>query len=161
MKARVTAASIVAVLIAAAGAAAAGGFQSPDHQAGVRLSSARAGASNVGLVVQMPTVLQCGRPTGGAVVVTLPRSEQMPRSIAVTNVRVNGVPASKVTVARRAVTVSLPIHRGITCFALIDGMMKITVAPGAALGNPSSAGSYAIGIRQGKTSYVVPITIKA
>jgi hypothetical protein len=161
MKARVSVASIVAMLLTAAGVAAAAGFQSPNREASVTFSSVKAGASNVGVVVQVPTVLECGRPTGGGVVLTLPRNERMPRAIAAASVRVNGLTASKVTVAGRVVTVSLPIHRGVTCFALIDGMMKIAVAPAAALGNPPSAGSYAVGIRQGKTAYVVPVAIKA
>ncbi len=158
MKVRVAAAALVALLVA--GAASGARLQSRSGEASVTLSSSAAGAQDVGLTVQIPTVLQCGRPTGVPVALTLPRAVQMPRAIPVSAVRVNGVPASKVVVASRVVTVSLPIHRGITCFSLIEGKMKITIAPSAALGNPSSAGTYAFGIRQGKTAYVVPITIK-
>jgi hypothetical protein len=160
MKVRVAAGAVLVALAVAGGAVAGVGFQSPNHEATVTLSSATAGASNVALTVQMPTVLQCGRPTGGDVVLTLPRAARVPHAIAASTVRVNGVLPSKVAVTGHAVTVGLPVHKGITCFALIDGTMKLTVAPSAAFGNPASAGTYAIGIRQGKTAYVVPVTIK-
>jgi hypothetical protein len=160
MKVRVAAGAALVSLLAAGGAAAGVGFQSPNHEASVTLSSANAGASNVSLTVQLPTVLQCGRPTGGDVVLTLPHAARVPHSIAVAAVRVNGVLPSRVAVTGRVVTVSLPARRGIMCFVLVEGMMKLTVAPSAALGNPSSAGTYAFGIRQGKTAYVVPITIE-
>ena len=160
MRVRVVTAAMLAALSIGGGAAAGVGFESPNHEATVTLSSATAGASNVALTVQIPTVLQCGRPTGTPVVLTLPRAARVPRAIATSAVRVNGVPPSKVAVTGNVVTVGLPAHKGITCFALVDGMMKLTFAPSAAFGNPPGAGTYAIGIRQGKTVYVVPITIK-
>jgi len=157
---RVAAAAALVALVAA-GAAAAARFQSPNGAATVTLSSTAAGAQNVAVTVQIPTVLQCGRPTGVPVAITLPRAERMPRAIVAAMVRVNGVPPSKLTTVGRVVTVSLPVRKGITCFALVDGLMKITFAPGAALGNPSSAGTYAFGVRQGRTAYSIPITIHA
>jgi hypothetical protein len=160
MQVRVATAAIVVVLSVVGVATAGGGFQSPNHEATVTLSSVAAGAANIAVTIQLPTVLQCGRPTGGDVAVTLPRTARVPHAIAASAVRVNGVTPSKVTVTGRIVTVGLPVHKGITCFALVDGIMKLTVAPSAALGNPPGAGTYAIGIRQGKTTYVVPITIK-
>lgn len=158
MKVRVAAAAALVALVAA-GVGAAARFQSPNGAATVTLSSAAAGARNVAVTVQIPTVLQCGRPTGVPVEITLPRAERMPPAIVASMVRVNGVPPSKLTTAGRVVTVSLPVRRGITCLSLVDGMMKITFAPGAALGNPSSAGTYSFAIRQGRTAYVVPVTI--
>ena len=160
MQVRIATGAMLAALSIAGGAAAGVPFQSPNHEATVTLSSATAGASNVALTVQIPTVLQCGRPTGVPVAITLPRAERLPRAVVASTVRVNGVPPSKITMAGRVVTVSLPVRRGITCFSLVDGMMKITFAPSAAFGNPSSAGTYSFGIRQGKTAYVVPVTIK-
>jgi len=154
------AAAAALVALGAVGVAAAGRFQSPDGAATVTLSSSAAGAQNVAVTVRIPTVLQCGRPTGVPVAITLPRAERMPHAIASATVRVNGLAPSKVATAGRVVTVSLPVRRGITCLALVDGTMKITFAPGAALGNPSSPGTYSFGIRQGRTAYVVPVTIK-
>jgi len=151
-------AALVALVVA--GAAAAATFQSPNGAAKVTLSSTSAGARNVAVTVQIPSVLQCGRPTGVPVAITLPGGERMPRSIAASTVRVNGVQPSKVTIAGRVLTVSLPARRGITCFALVEGMMKISFPSTVAFGNPSSAGTYAFGIRQGKTAYVVPVAIK-
>jgi len=159
VKVRVAAAAAFAALLAAGGAAGAL-FQSPNGEATVSLSSAAAGARDVGLTAQIPTVLQCGRPTGLPVALSLPRGVRMPGAIPLSAVRVNGVQASKVVVANRVVTVTLPVHRGITCFALIEGKLKIAIAPSASLGNPSSAGTYTFGIRQGRTAYAVPVTIK-
>jgi hypothetical protein len=148
------------VLVAAAASAAAGGFQSPGGGATVTLSPPAAGARLVAVTVQLPAALQCGRPMGGPVSVTLPRGERMPSVIAVTAVRVNGLASSKVDVVGRVVTVSLPVHRGITCMSIIDGTMKIVFAPAAGLGNPSAAGTYTVIVRQGKTGYLVPVSIK-
>ncbi len=149
----------VLVLLAAAGAAAAAVLQSPGV-ATVTLSPAAAGARRVSMTVQLPATLQCGRPMGGPVSVTLPRGERMPSAIAATAVRVNGRASSKVAVAGRVVTVGLPVPRGITCMSIIEGTMKIVFAPAAGLGNPSAAGTYTVVVRQGKTGYLVPVSIK-
>jgi hypothetical protein len=153
------AAAVPLVALAAAGVAGAARFQSPNGAATVTLSSSAAGAQDVAVTVQIPTVLQCGRPTGVPVAITLPRAERVPGAIVASTVRVNGVSPSRIAMAGRVVTVTLPVRRGITCLALVDGMMKIAFAPGAALGNPSSAGTYTFAIRQGRTAYVVPVTI--
>jgi hypothetical protein len=105
-------------------------------------------------------VLQCGRPMGGPVSVTLPRGERMPRAIPSTAVRINGMTPASVTVSGRMVTVSLSVHHGVTCMSIVDGRMKIALAQGAGLGNPATAGSYTVVIRQGKTGYLVPVAIK-
>jgi hypothetical protein len=147
------------VLLAAAGAAVAAVVQSPGV-ATVTLSPAAARAWPVTVTVQLPAALQCGRPMGGPVSVTLPRGERMPSTIAATAVRVNGLASSKVAVTGRVVTVALPVRRGITCMSIIEGSMKIVFAPAAGLGNPSAAGTYTVIVRQGKTGYLVPVSIK-
>jgi hypothetical protein len=148
------------VASAAAGVAAAAGFQPRGGEATVTLSSAAAGARPVAVTVGLPAVLQCGRPMGGPVSVSLPRGERMPRAISKAAVRVNGMIPSNVAVDGRKVTVSLPVRRGITCMTIIDGRMKIVVAERAGLGNPSAPGTYMVVVRQGKTGYLVPVSIR-
>lgn len=135
-------------------------FQSPDHAASVQLSSVKAGADNVALTARVQSVLRCGRPTGGAVVVSLPKSAHVPASIARTSVRVNGKVPSKVSVAATTVTVSLPVVNGITCDSMTDGVVQVAFAPSAALGNPAHAGTYTVAIRQAQLAHAVSIAIK-
>jgi hypothetical protein len=142
------------------GAADAVNFQSPDHAASVQLSSVKAGADNVALTVRLQSVLRCGRPTGGAVVVSLPKAAHVPGSIARTSVRVNGKAPSKVSVAATTVTVSLPVVHGITCDSMTDGVVQVAFAPSASIGNPANAGTYAVGVRQAKAAHSVSIAIK-
>lgn len=136
-------------------------FQSPDHKATVLLSTVKAGAERVALTVRLQTVLRCGRPTGAAVVVTLPRAARLPHAIAAASVRVNGKAPARVAVAGRSVTVGLPIVHGITCNSLTAGTLQVAFAPAAALGNPAAAGTYAIAIRQGQSARTVSIAIQA
>ena len=135
-------------------------FQSPDHKATVKLSTAQAGADHVAVTVRLQTILRCGRPTGGNVVVTLPPAARLPHAIGVQAVRVNGKAPSKVAVAGRSVTVGLPVAHGITCNSLTDGILQVAFAPAAALRNPAAAGNYAVVIRQGQSAHTVPIAIE-
>jgi len=135
-------------------------FQSPDHAATVALSSAKAGADDVAVTVRLQTLLRCGRPTGGAIVVSLPRSAQVPRTIASKSVRVNGKAPSKVSVSATTVTVGLPAVQGVTCDSMTDGVVQVVFAPTAALGNPAHAGSYTIAVRQARAIHSVPIAIR-
>jgi len=84
----------------------------------------------------------------------------MPRAIATASARVNGVTPASVVVGGRTVTVSLPVRHGVTCMSIIDGRMKIVLAQTAGLGNPSAAGSYTVVVRQGKTGWLVPVSIR-
>ena len=135
-------------------------FQSPDHAASVQLSSVKADADDVALTVRLQSVLRCGRPTGGAVVVSLPRTAHVPGSIAGRAVRVNGKAPSKVTVSGTTVTVGLPVVHGITCDSMTDGVVQVAFSPSAAIGNPAHAGTYSVGIRQARVVHSVSIAIK-
>ena len=140
-------------------AATAVNFQSPKHDATVLLSSTKAGADHVAVTLELRTTLRCGRPFGPGVVVTLPRTAQVPASIAGSAVRVNGRPPSKLSVSGRTVTVGLPATHGIVCDSITDGVLRVRFAAGAALGNPPGPGAYAFAIHRGAKAYTVPITI--
>ena len=153
-------ATVLAALAAAAAAAGALAVPSPAHPVSITLSSSKAGAGNVGLTLRMPTVLQCGRPRGGPVVLTLPRAAHVPRAIGLAAVTVNGKPPSTVAVKGRAVTVGLPVPHGIMCDSLVDGVLVIAIAPSAALRNPARAGTYRATVQQGHESWSVPVTVR-
>jgi hypothetical protein len=159
MRSRVVIGAVLVSLVAVGAAVAA--LEPRGHEATVTLSSAAAGANSVAVTVQLPAALQCGRPMGGPVSVTLPRGERMPHSIATATVRVNGVAPGSVSLVGRTVTVSPPVHRGVTCMSIVEGRMKIVLAQTAGLGNPSAPGSYTVVVRQGNTGWLVPVTIKA
>jgi len=143
--------------VVAAGASAAG---TPSHAVSITLSPATAGARNVGLTLRMPTVLQCGYPRGGPVTLALPRAAYVPRKIAVAAVRVNGRTAPTVAVKNRAVTVGLPVPHGIVCDSLVEGVLRIAIAPGASLRNPARPGTYSVRVRQGHASWAVPVAVR-
>jgi hypothetical protein len=150
----------LAVATAAVAAAGASAVPSPGHPVSITLSSAKAGARNVGLTLRMPTVLQCGHPRGGPVVLTLPRATSVPQKIGVAAVTVNGKPASAVGVKGRAVTVGLPVPHGMICDSLVDGTLQIAIAPSAALRNPAKPGTYTATVQQGHESWTVPVSVR-
>ncbi len=147
-----------AAALAVAGGAA--GFQQPKHPATITLSPATAGAGHVGLTLRMPTVLRCGRPTGGAIVLTLPRAAGVPRTIGTAAVTLNGMSPASVTVVGRSVTVSMPVVHGAICDSLVDGVLKLVIAPAAALRNPPRAGSYSVTVQQGHVTYQLPVAVQ-
>jgi hypothetical protein len=150
---------VAAAALAVAGGAA--GFQQPKRPATITLSPATAGASHVGLTLRMPTVLRCGRPTGGAIVLTLPRAAGVPRTIGNAAVKLNGVSPAAVAVVGRAVTVSMPVVHGAICDSLVDGVLKLVIAPSAALRNPPRAGDYSVIVQQGHATYRLPVAVQA
>ena len=147
-----------AAALAVAGGAA--GFQQPKHPATIMLSPATAGAAHVGLTLRMPTVLRCGRPTGGAIVLTLPHAAGVPRTIGTAAVTLNGKSPAAVTVAGRSVTVSMPVVHGAICDSLVDGALKLVIEPAAGLQNPTRAGSYSVAVQQGHLTYQIPVAVR-
>jgi hypothetical protein len=151
----------VAAAAALTVAGAAAGLQQPKSPPTITLSPATAGAGHVGLTLRMPTVLRCGRPTGGAVVVTLPRGAGVPRTIGTASVTLNGMRPAAVTVVGRSITVNMPVVHGAICDSLVDGVLKLVIAPAAALRNPPRAGSYAVTVQQGHVTYRLPVAVQA
>jgi hypothetical protein len=124
----------------------------------VQLSSVKAGARNVRLVIALPAPLRCGRPAG-SVVVELPKAEPVPASIETDAVATNGRSAGKVSVKGNAVTVAVARPAGLTCFSIVAGSLTVVFAPKAGLRNPATPGSYVFRIRRAARVYSVPIRI--
>ena len=74
--------------------------------------------------------LICGRVTG-LLKVTFPATARLPRTIPPSAVTVNGSRAAAVSIAKRAVTVTVPRKPGLTCMSIVLGKLTIAFAPRA------------------------------
>lgn len=74
--------------------------------------------------------LICGQ-VSGLLKVTFPAAARLPRTIVPAAVTVNGRSATAVTVAKNAVTVTVPRKPGLTCMSIVLGKLTIAFAPRA------------------------------
>jgi hypothetical protein len=119
----------------------------------VVLSSNAAGASAVSMTISLRTELQCGRLMGGPVVATFPRRVRVPGTIVATAVLVGTRASRSVSVAGHAVSVAMPLPRGVMCDSIAPGVAKITFSRAAGLGNPKSPGVYVLKLRRGSETF--------
>lgn len=130
--------------------------------ASAALSSTKAGAKPVELVLKLRYTMVCGQPGTGTAVVMLPAAANVPDTIPSSAVLVNGKPAPKVSISGHAVTVSLPLKRpGVTCMVVGPGTLTLTLTRAAGLGNPAAAGTYAIHIRRNARTFTTSVAISA
>ncbi len=126
------------------------------------LSSRRAGAKPVELVIRLRYTMVCGQPGAGTAVIMLPTAADVPARIATSAVRVNGKAAPAVSVAGHDVTISLPLKRpGVTCMVVGPGTLTLTLTRAAGLGNPAAAGKYTIRIRRRTRTFTTSVAISA
>jgi hypothetical protein len=124
------------------------------------LSSSKAGARHVTLTISITAELQCGRLMGSrTLAVTLPA--RIATSVPASAVTVGGKAVRAVSVAGRAVTVTLAPPRGIMCDSIRTGVAKLVFLPAANVVNPASPGSYAVRVAHGSQSYSAPLAIHA
>jgi hypothetical protein len=127
----------------------------------VVLSSSRAAARPVTLTVKLGAFpIICGRPRG-SFVVTFPAAEQLPKAIAAEAVHVNGTAAGQVGLGGRDVTVTAPVAKGVSCLVMRLGTVTLVFTSAANLGNPMSAGTYALTVRHGTQQYHAELKISA
>jgi hypothetical protein len=119
----------------------------------VALSSNAAGAKAVTMTISFRTELQCGRLMGGPVVTTIPRQMHVPGTINAAAVLVGTRAARSVTVASHAVTVAMPLPRGVMCDSIAPGLAKITFSRAAGLRNPKAPGAYVLKLRRGSVTF--------
>jgi len=148
-----------ALATGAAAVAAPPGAEGSDW-ASASLSSSRAGARPVALVVSLHTELQCGRLRTGAVAITFPAAMTLPKTVSVSAVSVQGRRPGGVTLSGRTLTISPAPPVGVICNVIAPGVAKILVSQAAQLGNPASAGTYALGVRYGTETLRATLTIK-
>ena len=129
--------------------------------ASAAMSSPKAGAKPVSLLVSLHTELQCGKLRNGALALTFPSGFALPATVAPSAVLVDGVKASKVRLTGRTLSITMPVRTGIMCMVIAPGTAKILVTKAAQLGNPSSAGAYALGVRYKTETLTAKLTITA
>jgi len=148
-----------ALATGAAAVAAPPGAEGSDW-ASASLSSSHAGARPVALVVSLHTELQCGRLRGGAVAITFPAAMKLPKTVSASAVAVQGKRPAGVTLSGRTLSISPAPPVGVMCNVIAPGVAKILVSKAAQLGNPASAGTYALGVRYGTETLRATLTIQ-
>jgi hypothetical protein len=126
------------------------------------LSSTKAGAKPVELVVKLRYTMVCGQPGPGTAVIMLPAAADVPARIARSAALVNGKPAAAVSVAGNDVTISIPLKRpGVSCMIVGPGTLTLTLTRAAGIGNPEAAGTYTIRIRRKTRTFTTSVAISA
>jgi hypothetical protein len=125
------------------------------------LSDRKAGAKPVALTIRVHYEMVCGQPGLGTAIITIPAAATVPRSIPASAVLVNGKSAPAVEVDGHQVTVSMPVHRGVTCLVVGPGTLTLLLTHDAGLGNPRAAGTYAIHIRRNRIAFTAKVAISA
>jgi hypothetical protein len=97
-------------------------------------------------VVSLHTELQCGQLRGGALALTFPAAVRLPPAVAASAIAVDGVQPRSVKLAQRTLTITMPLPKGVLCNSIVPGTSKILVSRGALVGNPTAAGTYALGV---------------
>jgi hypothetical protein len=146
-----------ALTLTAAGAAFAATGDTP---ATATLSSGKAGAKHVTMTVAFRSELQCGRLMGSrTLALTLPAKAHVAASIPVAAVTIGGKAAATVTVAGRVVTLTMPLPHGMMCDSVTMGLVKIVLAPAAALANPTAPGAYTVRVAHAGETFAAPLKI--
>lgn len=129
--------------------------------ASATLSSAKAGAKPVALTVTVHYEMVCGQPGPGTAVLTLPHAAFVPGTVPAAAVMVNGKPAEAVHVSGHDLSVTLPRHRGVTCYVMGPGTLRITLTKAAGIGNPSARGRYPIHVHRKALAFTANVDISA
>jgi hypothetical protein len=114
----------------------------------VGLSNSHPSARQVAVKLEFSAILECGRPIGPPMTVTLPSAERVPSKIAARDVLVSGSAAESVTVSRRVVTIKVA-RPEVICTVLSRGLVTIALTRAAKLGNPATAGTYRVFVHRG------------
>jgi hypothetical protein len=107
---------------------------------------ARSGARPAGLRLTLRTELQCGRLSGGPIIIGMPAAERMPASLQVGDVLVNGK-ALDAKLSGHVVSIALPKTTGVTCDVIGPGTVSVVFTKTASLGNPLAPGTYRVSLR--------------
>lgn len=139
--------------------APAGALPGPLQSSSVTVSSLASGTHPVVLSLTLQYEMQCGYPGPGPVVVTLPRGEAVPATLAPSAVLVDGHHAPSISVSGRAVSIGLAPEPQIMCDVIGPGRLVIDFTRGAGLGNPARKGSYTVLATRGSASFSAHFTI--
>jgi hypothetical protein len=119
---------------------------------------AQSGARPAALRLSLRTELQCGRLSGGPVIVVFPAAERMPATLQAGAVLVNGK-ALDASLTGHVVSIALPKTTGVTCDVIGPATVSVVVTKAANLGNPLTPGTYHVSLRvRGKVA-VAPLVV--
>ena len=119
---------------------------------------AQSGARPAGLRLSLRTELQCGRLSGGPIIVSLPAAERVPASLHAGGVLVNGK-ALDASLVGHAVSIAFPKTVGLMCDVIGPGTVSVVFTKAANLGNPMTPGTYHVSLRVRGTIAVAPLVI--
>ena len=106
----------------------------------------RSGARPAELRLSLRTELQCGRLSGGPIIVGFPSAERMPAALQSGDVLVNGK-ALQASLAGHVVSIALPKTIGLTCDVIAPATVSVVFTESASLGNPATPGTYHVSMR--------------
>lgn len=147
-----------ALATGAAAVAAPPGAEGSDWAA-ASVSTVRAGARPVALVVSLHTEMQCGKLRGGSLALTFPAAARLPRTIAASAIAVQGTRPSSVRLTKRTLAITMAPPLGMMCDSIAPGTAKIVILRAAQLGNPATAGTYKVGVHYGTEVLQATLTI--
>ncbi len=129
--------------------------------ASLSISSSRAGERPVAVTLTLRYEMQCGNPGTGSLIVNLPAQEQLPASFPLASALLNGKHAHLTVAAGKELVVALPARRGVLCDVIGPGKLTLVLTKAAKLGNPVTAGPYAVSARAGSHSFHAALEITA
>ncbi|MGH3004247.1 MAG: hypothetical protein ACRDM1_16545 [Gaiellaceae bacterium] len=146
--------------LALLGGPAAGAAVSPTPSATAILSTDRAGARPVALVVRLHYEMQCGWPGEGRLTIRFPAAMRVPRAVPRAAVRVDGKPTRRLGKRGRLIAVALPLRPQILCDAIGPGTLTVAFTRAAGLGNPPAPGRYPLRATRGSLTFLATLTVR-
>ena len=122
---------------------------------------ATAGARPAVLTLKIRYEMQCGWPGAGPLVVSLPKAQHVPHTLAPRTVVVDGKPPASASLTGHVIVLGLPPRHGITCMLIGPGTLTVVFTRAAGLGNPAAAGSYPIAVRIGAHAFTPHLAVTA
>ena len=107
-------------------------------------SSSHPGARPVSLSLRLRYAMQCGSPGTGALVVDLPPQMRLPSSLPSGSALLDGKQVAVTRASGSVLRIKLPPRPAVMCDVIGLGTLTLVLTKTADIGNPASAGSYAV-----------------
>jgi hypothetical protein len=127
--------------------------------ASLTVSSNRAADRPVSMTLKLHYEMQCGSPGPGALVVTLPSSEQLPAHFSTSAALLDGKHVAVRLVSGKALRVSVPPPPRVMCDVIGPGTLTLQLTKAANLGNPARPGSYVVVARKSSRTFEATLHI--
>jgi hypothetical protein len=126
--------------------------------ASLTVSNNRAGDRPVSMTLKLHYEMQCGSPGPGALVVTLPSSEQVPAHFSTSAALLDGKHVA-IRIASGKLRVSVPPPPRVMCDVIGPGTLTLQLTKAANLGNPAQPGSYVVVARKSSRTFEATLHI--